>query len=108
MLVKPHKYLNETELNKIPLSLFVLYEEQHSNSQLIMPSLERLSARLKNNVIIYLWDREKFPELFSNYRIKETPTILFFKRGWLVDQIRGVANRNEIFASIKKILISSN
>ena len=67
----------------------------------IGPSVEELAEEYEGRVIIGKYNVDDEAELSIDYKVSSVPTLLFFKKGELVDKIVGAAPKAEIKARIE-------
>lgn len=67
----------------------------------IGPSVEELAEEYEGRVIIGKYNVDDEAELSIDYKVRSVPTLLFFKKGELVDKIVGAAPKAEIKARIE-------
>jgi thioredoxin 1 len=72
--------------------------------QIIAPVYEELSGSYSGVVNFYTVDVEQEQGVDDEYGIVELPTILFFKKGKIVDHIRGLVSRNVMISKIENAL----
>jgi len=70
----------------------------------IAPAIEELATEFGGQIKIAKCNVDENPATPGKYGIKAIPTLLFFKDGDLVDQIRGQVGKDKIEESLKKLL----
>lgn len=70
----------------------------------IAPAIEELATEFGGQIKIAKCNVDENPATPGKYGIKAIPTLLFFKDGDLVDQIRGQVAKDKIEESLKKLL----
>jgi len=73
-------------------------------SQLLCHSLQRMAPLYSGRVDFFSLDYETESALSSTYRVDRVPTILFFKKGTLVDKLTGLTHRTVIANKINQLL----
>jgi thioredoxin 1 len=76
-------------------------------SQLLGYALSAMANDFKGLVDFYQVDIDSEPELSEAYRVELIPTLLFFRRGKLVDMQAGLTSRKVILSKLE-LLISNN
>lgn len=89
------------------LSLVQFRLEWSGACQIISPIYEELASSYKGQVNFFTIDVEKVTGLGDEYGVLEFPTILFFKKGKVVDHITGLAPKNVIINKIENALLNS-
>jgi thioredoxin 1 len=69
----------------------------------IAPMLEQVAADQGDRVQIYKCNVDDNPNTATQYGIKSIPTLLFFHKGELVDQVVGMTTRNRIDDTLAKL-----
>lgn len=69
----------------------------------IEPLLEELSQKYGTRMIFTMCNVDDNPVTPAKFSIKTIPTLLFFKKGLLTDQITGLTEKSILDATIKKI-----
>lgn len=70
----------------------------------IAPMLEQVAADQGDKVQIYKCNVDDNPATATQYGIKSIPTLLFFHKGELADQVVGMTTRNRIDDTLTKLL----
>ena len=70
----------------------------------IAPSVDELAEEYEGKVIIGKYNVDDDADLSAEYRIRNIPTLLFFKEGKLVDKHVGHASKADLEAKIKALL----
>ncbi len=71
---------------------------------MIAPVVEEIAKKYEGKIKIGKLNVDKNPALAEKYNIRGIPTLLFFKKGKIVDRIVGVAPKKVIESKIEKIL----
>ena len=67
------------------------------------PILDEAAEQLKNKAAIVSIDVEESPELATEYRVRNVPTILYFKNGEVIDKSVGSINLDSLMERINKL-----
>ncbi len=79
----------------------------NGSAHLLRNTLEDLALQYKGQVNFFLVDTEAEEELASAYRVESTPTLLFFRKGTLVDRLSGLAQKSTISNKIEQLVLSN-
>jgi thioredoxin 1 len=79
----------------------------NGSAQLLRHTLEDLAVQYKGKVNFFLVDTEVEENLASTYHVESTPTLLFFKKGTLVDRLSGLAQKATISNKIEQLVLSN-
>ena len=77
----------------------------NGSAQLLRNTLEDLALQYKGRVNFFLVDTEAEEALASTYQVEATPTLLFFKKGTLVDRLSGLAQKATISNKIDQLVL---
>lgn len=77
----------------------------NGSAQLLRHTLEDLALQYKGKVNFFLVDTESEQTLATTYRVDSTPTLLFFKKGTLVDKLTGLAQKATITNKIDQLVM---
>ena len=72
--------------------------------RMVAPIIEQLAEEYKDNVIVGKIDVDENNEATTKYGIRNIPTILFIKKGQVVDKIVGTADKRLFVDKINKLL----
>jgi thioredoxin 1 len=75
-------------------------------SQLLAYALAEFQNQYRGLVEFYQIDIDEDPALAEQYHIDLLPTLLFFKKGKLVDKISGLASRTMISSKIYNLIVN--
>ena len=95
------KSFNEIVNDDTKPIVIIFYAEWSGNCQLIESTVCRYADQFQREISFYKIDTEVNFTVTAEYGIKELPTLLFFKNGWLRDRVKGTANKNEL---LKRLL----
>jgi thioredoxin 1 len=72
--------------------------------KMVAPIIEQLAEEYKDNVIVGKIDVDENNEAITKYGIRNIPTILFIKKGQVMDKIVGTADKRLFVDKINKLL----
>lgn len=72
--------------------------------RMVAPIIEQLAEEYKDNVIVGKIDVEENNEATTKYGIRNIPTILFIKKGQVMDKIVGATDKRLFVDKINKLL----
>ena|SRR5690349_19041456 len=72
--------------------------------QMLCHTLKELATEYSGKVNFYSVEHEADSELTINYRVDTIPTLLFFKKGTLVDKLSGLTHRHIIADKINQLV----
>ena len=75
-------------------------------SQMLCQTLQGLASTYAGKVNFFALDSESESSLGTTYRVDVIPTILFFKKGTLVDRLSGLTHRTTISHKILQLINS--
>jgi len=71
-------------------TVVVFMNSWSGNSFLLIAMLEKLASQYKGQFRLLAIDVDKFPSLQQRFSITKTPTTCFFKKGEIVEIVKGV------------------
>ncbi len=71
---------------------------------IIAPSIEEMAEEYKGRVKVGKLEVDSNPQTAGNYEIRSIPTLLFFKKGQIVDQVTGVILKKELSDKLSSLL----
>lgn len=71
---------------------------------ILAPILAQLCEAFNGQIKVARLDIDACPQVAAKYGIQNTPTLAFFKKGQVVDQISGVAPRQVIANKLRALL----
>ena len=74
--------------------------------QMLHFTLYELSQKYSDKLNFYFINQDLNAEISIQYQVEAVPTLLFFKKGTLVDKLSGLNHRNAIEEKINKIVNS--
>jgi thioredoxin 1 len=74
----------------------------------IAPILDQIAAEKGDRVLIFKCNVDENPGTATRFGIKSIPTLLFFNRGELADQVVGMIPRNRVDETLDKLLSGEN
>ena len=86
------------------LSLVKFKIEWSGACQIISPIYEELSRSYTGMVNFFTIDVEKETGIDKEYGVMEIPTILFFKKGKIIDHVAGLVPKNVVITKIENAL----
>lgn len=90
------------------LSVVQFKTEWSGACQIIEPIYRDLANSYSGVARFYTVDVEKEKGIDSEYGVMETPTILFFKWGKVIDHVIGLTSRNQLISKIENALVAFN
>ena len=72
--------------------------------RMVAPIIEQLAEEYKDNVIVGKIDVDENNEATTKYGIRNIPTILFIKKGQVMDKIVGAVDKRLFVDKINKLL----
>jgi thioredoxin 1 len=91
-------------IESVDLSLVQFKAEWNGACQLASLIFEDLAKTYGDSARFYNVDIDEPTGLDSEYGVNEIPTILFFKRGHIIDYARGLTSKKELIAKIENAL----
>ena len=86
------------------LNIVQFKSEWNGACQIIAPVYEELAKYYEGMAKFFVTDIETETNLEKEYRIYELPTILFFKRGLIVDYAIGLTPKNILISKIENAI----
>lgn len=86
------------------LALVLFTVEWNGACQIISPLFDELAGSYRGLVTFFSIDVEKEAGIEREYGVMEQPTILFFKKGRVIDHIKGLVPRNVMIYKIENAL----
>ena len=71
---------------------------------MVAPIVEELAGEYEGRVLICTCDAEKSDDIVATYKVRNIPTLLFFKDGKLVNKHVGAPNESKMRALFDKLL----
>ncbi|MEF9438059.1 MAG: thioredoxin [Candidatus Mariimomonas ferrooxydans] len=75
-----------------------------SPCKMISPIVEELAKDYEGKAKFFKINTDENPDLASRYKIRGIPTLMFFKKGQLVDQVVGVVPKTQLKAKLDSLL----
>jgi thioredoxin 1 len=98
------KEFRKEVIGSTDLSLVQFKLEWSGACQIIAPVYEELASSYKGQAKFFTVDVEKETGLDDEYGVMELPTILFFKRGRVIDHVSGLTPKNILISKIENAL----
>ena len=95
-------------IDTMTLSLVQFKTEWSGACHIIAPMYQELAKTYKGKVHFFFVDTDKDKDLYQQFGIIELPTILFFRKGQLIDHVAGLTSKNKLIAKIENALASMN
>ncbi|MDN5354554.1 MAG: thioredoxin 1 [Candidatus Cloacimonadota bacterium] len=70
----------------------------------IAPTVEKISEEYGSKAKVVKINIDKSPGIASKYSVMSIPTLLFFKKGKVADQVIGVVGKEKISAKLDKLV----
>jgi thioredoxin 1 len=101
------QYLTNSDLQSAILSnsgllLIVVVTEGNGACYIMESTITDLTEDILNQCSIYKMDYESNTESSYFYGIQQTPTILIFRQGQLIDKIEGLLSKAKLISRLKK------
>ncbi|MEE8329825.1 MAG: thioredoxin [Thermodesulfovibrionia bacterium] len=75
-----------------------------SPCKMISPIVEELAKDYEGKAKFFKINTDENPDLASRYKIRGIPTLMFFKKGQLVDQVVGVVPKTQLKEKLDSLL----
>jgi len=98
------KEFNKKVLEAKQLSIVQFKTDWNGACEIIAPVYDDLANSYKHVANFFTIDAEKEKKVSSLYRINETPAILFFQGGEMIDCVIGLISRNILISKIENAL----
>jgi thioredoxin 1 len=98
------KEFKKEVIEDMSLSLVQFTIEWSGACQIISPMYEELAGSYNGQAKFFTIDVEKETGIDDEYGVMELPTILFFKKGKVIDHIKGLTPKNVMISKIEKAL----
>jgi thioredoxin 1 len=92
-------------INSTSLSLVQFKTDWSGACQIISPVYEELANSYRGQAAFFTVDVEKENDISKKYGVMELPTILFFRRGEVIDHATGLVPKNVMITKIENALI---
>ena|SRR5882672_11168903 len=96
------------EINNRGLSLVQFKTDWSGACQIISPVYEELAKSYKGTASFFSIDVEKEKGVDIDFGVTEYPTILFFRKGQVIDHVVGLTPKNVLITKIENALTESN
>ena len=92
------------EVAKAGLAIVQFKTEWNGGCQIMAPVYEELSRHYSSKAKFFTIDTDEEKSIAKEYRIKELPTIMIFRKGELIDIIVGLTPKNILIAKIEEAI----
>jgi thioredoxin 2 len=90
-------------INRATKPLMVdFYSPSCGPCRMLAPVIDAMAKKFYGRVIIAKLDTSRYQMTAAQYRIKGVPTLLFFKKGTLVDQVTGALPEPELVQLLQR------
>ncbi len=72
--------------------------------QMLAPVIQELARRYRGRAVICKLDTSRHPMTAARFQIRGVPTLLFFSKGQLQDQVVGAVPRQELEQRLERLL----
>jgi len=101
--------VNESNFDEIVLKsdkpvLVDLWAEWCGPCKMVHPIMDELSAEYEGKAVFTSVDVEASPSITTKYRIRNIPTVLFFKNGEVVDKQVGAVPKAKFISKLEPLL----
>ncbi|MCG8322437.1 MAG: thioredoxin family protein [Cytophagales bacterium] len=86
------------------LALFEFTVDWLGGSYIIDPIIKKLARDYRRYLDFYQINLESDSELIRTYQLNKFPTILFVKRGKIVNKIEGITSSEKLIEDIEKLI----
>lgn len=94
----------EKILNGKSLQIVRFCAEWSGPCQMMVPIYQEMFSMYKKSASFYRIDIDEAPLLKKEFGITELPTILFYKKGAVIDFAVGLISRDELIAKMEKLI----
>lgn len=98
------KMFSEKILNGTGLQIVRFCAEWSGPCQMMVPIYMEMVGLYKKSATFYRIDIDEAPILKKEFGITELPTILFYKKGAVIDFAVGLISRDELIAKMEKLV----
>lgn len=102
------KEFKKEVIDNTALALVQFKTEWSGACQIISPVYEELAKSYRGQASFFTVDVEKEQGIENDYGVMELPTILFFRRGQVIDHITGLIPKNVMISKIENALSALN
>jgi len=101
--------INESNFDEIVLKsdkpvLVDLWAEWCGPCKMVHPIMDELSTEYEGKAVFTSVDVESSPSITTKYRIRNIPTVLFFKNGEVVDKQVGAVPKAKFISKLESLL----
>jgi thioredoxin len=94
-------------LNGTGVSIVRFCTDWNGTCQMMAPLFDELESYYNSFIRFFTIDADKNPQMLREFGVHEVPTILFFRDGLIIDQIRGSAAKNILEEKVRSFLPKS-
>ena len=98
----------QKEIGNLTLSLVQFKTDWSGACQIISPVYEELAKSYRGTANFFSIDVEKEKGVDIDFGVTEYPTILFFRKGKIIDHIVGLTPKNVLITKIENALAGVN
>ncbi len=102
--ITDEKNFTEKILGGTGLQIVRFCAEWSGPCQMMGPIYQEMFDMYKTSASFYRIDIDEAPLLKKKFGITELPTILFYKKGIVIDFAVGLISRDDLFAKIEKLV----
>ncbi len=107
--IKPYDYLTDSSFKSVitmgrRIVMLIVVADWSGSCHMMEPIFNKLREQFQHHVTLYKMDFDTNPDTITEHCIQKIPTILFFKKGQLVDQIAGTISKNELVSRTQSFL----
>jgi thioredoxin 1 len=73
-------------------------------SHIVAPLIDEIAEQFKGRIEFFVLDYDREKNISGHFQVSTLPTILFFRRGKLVDQLTGIFPKNILHEKLQSIL----
>ncbi len=74
--------------------------------QMVAPIVEELAQEYAGRLKVFKLNTDENPDIAGRYRIMGIPTLMFFRKGQIVDQVVGAVGKSQLKSKIDQLLSS--
>jgi thioredoxin 1 len=101
--IKSQDFIERIVLNKVD-ALVKIVPQWNAAGQLLSNTLHEMATVYQGKVDFFQLEYEEESAFTKTYRVEGVPTLLFFKKGTLVDKISGLIQRTIISTKLDQLV----